>query len=154
MSAATAAPPSPLSMRELVAPATLAALALLALNDGLLKRHWPGAISGKLSDVAICFLLPLYLSALLGLLVPRRPRGRLLAGAALTVLGFTALELYPGAVTAFCRVNDALGPALGLGLGCRMTSDPTDLGALLLVPLAYLYGRRRLTPAGENRGAA
>jgi hypothetical protein len=151
---AAAAPPSPLSMRELVAPATLTALALLALNDGLLKRYWPGAISGKISDVAICFLLPLYLSALLGFLAPRRPRGRLLAGSGLTVLAFTALELDPAVVTAFCRVNDALAPALGLRLGCRMTSDPTDLAALLLVPLAYLYGRRRLAVAGAKREAA
>ena len=43
----------------------LAAVALFALNNGVLKRAWPGLITGKLSDVTICFFLPLFLSALL-----------------------------------------------------------------------------------------
>jgi hypothetical protein len=130
----------------------MAAMALLAVNDRLFKQHWPGLVTGKLSDLAICFLLPLYLSALLGLLLPARPHLRLIAGASLAAAVFTLLELSSDAVAAFCRISDGLAPALGLAPRCRMTSDLTDLGALLVVPLAYAYGRRRLGVASASLG--
>jgi hypothetical protein len=141
------------SLSELGAGAPLAAVALLAANDHLLKRALPGAVSGKLSDVAICFLLPLLVSAALGAAGDWPARRRLWAGAAVTTVVFALLEmsdaagaLYGGAVR-----------ALGLGSG-RLTRDPTDLAALLFVPLAVAHGLRRAraagAPASRTAGAA
>ena len=55
------APRSWPAMREFFGPLPLAAVALLAVNDHVLKARWPGLVTGKLSDVAGCFLLPLFL---------------------------------------------------------------------------------------------
>jgi hypothetical protein len=49
--------------RLLLHPVALCALALIVFNDVVLKPHWPGLVSGKLSDVGICVVLPLFLVA-------------------------------------------------------------------------------------------
>ena len=43
----------------------LVAVALFALNNGVLKRAFPGFVTGKVSDLLVCFFLPLFVSALL-----------------------------------------------------------------------------------------
>ena len=43
----------------------LMAVGLFALNNFVLKRAWPGLVTGKLSDLLICFFLPLFVSALM-----------------------------------------------------------------------------------------
>jgi len=47
----------------LVRPIALAALALLILNDHVLKSAFPGPLTGKLSDVAGLMLFPIVLVA-------------------------------------------------------------------------------------------
>jgi len=47
----------------LLRPAAWLALAVMLFNDIVLKSRWPGWWSGKLSDFAICFLLPVLLVA-------------------------------------------------------------------------------------------
>lgn len=139
-----------LRMPEFFAPAALAAVALLALNDHVLKPWLHDAVTGKLSDLAICFFLPLYLSALLGLVWRAPASWRLAVAAALTAAVFGALELSPLAGRWFCAANDAVAGALGMARRCRLTRDPTDLAALAVVPLAVAYGRARARRAEER----
>lgn len=130
------------ALAELGAAAPLGAVCLLAANDHELKRLFHNAVTGKLSDVAICFLLPLLVSAALGLVSDWSGRRRLVVGAVVTTFAFTMLELSDLAGALFVRVTGALG----LG-GGALTRDPTDLLALACVPLAVAYGRRRLIVA-------
>ncbi len=59
-------------MKPLLHPVTLASLALLVVNDHLLKSCWPGVVTGKLSDVAGMILAPIVLSAIIEKLTKRR----------------------------------------------------------------------------------
>jgi hypothetical protein len=127
---------------EFFAPAPLAAVALLGVNDHLLKPLLHDALTGKLSDLALAFFLPLLISALL------RPlwaadRSRLLAGALLAAALFTVLELSLTADRWFSAALATLAGPFGIR-GAVFTRDPSDLLALALVPVAVWYGRRRL----------
>ncbi len=67
---AVTAPPLravPAALAWLLHPATIAATVLLIANDHLLKRAWPGPVTGKLSDVAGLVLAPPVLGLLLAL---------------------------------------------------------------------------------------
>jgi hypothetical protein len=128
-------------MPELVAPLPLAAVALLAVNDHLLKRRWPGFATGKLSDVAGCFVLPLFLSAVLAVLTRWPARTRLTLGSAATLVFFTALKLSPVTADAVSGVLHLVWAPLGAARG-RIVTDPTDLAALPLAVAAWAWGVR------------
>lgn len=129
---------------EFFAPLPLAALALLVVNDVWLKPLFHNFVTGKLSDVAVCFLMPLFVSELLGLALGVAPRLRLLLGAAATAVLFSALELSAWCSEQAVAALEALGPWLGLRGGFEMTADVTDLACVPLVVLAYRYGSARL----------
>jgi hypothetical protein len=129
------------ALAELGAAAPLVAVGLLVVNDHRWKGQFHNALTGKLSDIAICFLLPLLLSAASGIVCDWPGRRRLVAGAVLTTLVFTVLELSDPAGALFVRAMNALG------LHGTLTRDPTDLLALGCVPLALAYGRQRLAVA-------
>lgn len=96
-------------------PLTVTAVVVLLLNDHLLKPLWPGALSGKLSDVAGLIVAP----PLLDLLV-RRPRlSILVTGVAFTLVKTTAV----GAALASQAWTLVWGPS-------RVLADPVDLVAL------------------------
>jgi hypothetical protein len=129
---------------EFFAPLPLAALALLVANDVWWKSAFHNELTGKLSDLAVCFLMPLFVSELLGLSLAVAPRVRLAAGAAFTAVLFTLLEIVPWCTELALAALTWLGPYVGLPGGYRMISDPTDLLCVPLVLLAYGYGARRL----------
>ncbi|HLK92539.1 MAG TPA: hypothetical protein VKZ18_21775 [Polyangia bacterium] len=125
---------------QLFAPVSLAAVAVMAINDHWLKRLLHDPITGKLSDLAGCFFLPLYVSALLGLCVRWSRERRLLAGAGATIVFFAAIKLSTGvAAVVSCASARTLG-WLGYAAHVRLTADPTDLIALPMVLFAYAYG--------------
>ncbi|MCB9744821.1 MAG: hypothetical protein H6740_19675, partial [Alphaproteobacteria bacterium] len=114
-------------------PLTLSAVALLALNDLVLKQAWPGLLTGKLSDA--CWLLiggvvVAALSSRAGL----GSRGAK-ALALLSVGGvFTTLQLWPPLGDAWCAWR-----------GCAHLADLGDLlalPALLLAPLVWSTPQR------------
>ena len=109
----------------LVSPVFFGSIALLLLNDRVLKAAWPGLVTGKLSDVAGVAMVAILLAALL------RRRGLAFG---LTTMSFTLLKVVPvSAVWA--------APILG-GITRR---DPTDLVVLLtLVPLWRWIGDRQI----------
>ncbi|MBX6387020.1 MAG: hypothetical protein IRZ07_29260, partial [Microbispora sp.] len=56
-------------------PATLTAIAVLLVNDHLLKHLWPGVVTGKLSDVAGMLVAPPLLALAAGAAARRPPGG-------------------------------------------------------------------------------
>ena len=93
--------------RALTHPATLACVLLLVLNDHVLKGHFPGFITGKLSDLAGMWVAPMFLLGVMDLLVPRRfaaaPRYRFAPWLALGVVAvlFAAAKTWAPATHAY-----------------------------------------------------
>jgi hypothetical protein len=146
----------------LLHPLALGALFVLLLNDQVLKRVSPGALSGKLSDAAGMVLFPLVLHAIVELgaakigraLSERRSFRALLALVGATWVGFTLVEM-----TAFGDVLYRVGlgalqwpfrALLKLASGAGVpslrpvaaTPDPTDLLTLPFGLLALAIARR------------
>jgi hypothetical protein len=123
----------------------------LAGNVFLLRVHHPGWLSGKLSDLAINFLLPVALLAAVewaiavsGWMAGRpfapTPAPIRLAACAVSALYFALLQLAPG----FGQVHASLLHVLDLPLGGDRSfagniADPGDLVALATAPLAAIY---------------
>ncbi len=140
-----------LPLGELLHPAPLAALALLAANDHLLKGSGllPAVVTGKLSDFAGLVFFPLLATAALDLLLLALARGGLPVDFSLrrwklalacggTAVLFLAIKLWPAAAVAVARLLGALG------FPSTITVDPTDLVALPAIGLAWWLGRREI----------
>lgn len=110
-------------------PAFTGAVALLAVNDHLLKARFPGLVTGKLSDAAGVVVVAVALAV-----GTRRPTFAVVMTSAL----FAALKLIP-------TIASLAAPALG---GVTRT-DPTDLAALaVLVPIWRWLRRAPITATG------
>ncbi len=127
------------SLRALASPVAVVSLVLLVLNDHLLKQAWPGAVTGKLSDVAGLVVAPLLLTVGLAAIGVRRPCAW---ACVLTAAGFTAVKVSPAAA----GVVSGWWSLTGFPTG--MHADPTDLLALPAVLVAWQVHRRvgRLRP--------
>lgn len=142
----------------LLHPATLAAMAVLAVNDHVLKAAWPGVVTGKLSDLAgLAFfpLLPVVAAELSGWI--RRPVWAVAWSAAATGAAFAAIKLTAAGADAYRALGGlAQWPAhavVALATGAPLPSvepvavarDPWDLLALaaLLVPVALVRAAAR-----------
>lgn len=107
--------------RLIAHPYFTGALAVLALNDHVLKRLMPSFVTGKLSDFAGLFVVSVGLAALTA-----RPRlSTCTAG-----LGFAAIKLWPVAA-------ELVAPLLG-GV---TRPDPADLVAIAVLMPAYRFSR-------------
>jgi hypothetical protein len=140
----------------LLSPVALAAVALLVVNDHVLKQAYPGWVTGKLSDVAGLVFFPLLLVSAWEIMARRDPSRRALAVAcAATALVFVAIKLWPPAgigyrwgLAMFQWPFRALAAAVrGAGLPglapVSLVRDPTDLLALPALAVAWVVGRRR-----------
>jgi len=142
-------------MRLLSHPAVLASIGLLAVNDHLLRRIWPSALTGKLGDFCWLFFFPALLAAAATALAPtgvrRRPERILAACMVATGMVFVAakaLEPARGWVeTAVTRLT---------GVRVAITQDPTDAVALVAFVPLWLLARRTLSdrPAQGMRSTA
>lgn len=131
-----------------LSPTPLAAVGILILNDHYLKGHFPSWWTGKLSDFAGLFFTPLFLCAILNLAKnlcsrpgPQKPIAwisplQLMAAIVLTDLLFAAIKLSQTAAALYIEAM------LTLGFPAQVTPDPTDLMAVSVSSLTYLYGRR------------
>jgi len=128
----------------------LAAL-LILFNAFYLRQHHAGFWSGKLSDVGICFLLPVLLAASWGLVAklihPLSPQRNLLQPAPVALVSccvcaayFGALNLLPG----FPRFHETLMGFL-VKNPIRPTMDVTDLPCLAFTVAAYFFIHRQLS---------
>ena len=130
-------------------PATVAALVLLLLNDGLFKSLWPDSwVTGKLSDLAwVVFASPL-LAFVLSLFLSRRLFGRRMA----IITAYVGLPALYAAFNTFEPIHDRILWGLSLVSGGTAGSplDPTDS---LVIPfglgIAVWVWRRR--PVGPDR---
>ena len=121
----------PLRFARLLHPAYLLALAVLLLNDHVLKEAVPGVLTGKLSDVAGLIVLPVLLTTLL-----RVPSRQLVWAVHGTVgLAFAALQFVPPEV-------------LWQVFPVQHTPDPTDLLALAILPLGVRLSLADVDSAG------
>ena len=122
----------------------LASLALFAANNFLLKRAYPGLVTGKLSDIACCFFLPLFVSATLGFVGWRaKAVQRVAVGACAALVVFVLVKTSPWA----SGWLDAVIGAVTAGRMAANRVDPTDLVAAPFALLAIAYAR--LTFAAE-----
>lgn len=130
----------------LLSPAGAAATLLMVGNDLWLKRHYAGWWSGKLSDVALCVLLPMFVYAALdwGLWCAARlqwqcRRGWLPLSACLIAAVYYTLEKsWPLATHMHVSMIHFLMPHAN----ARAVTDPSDLICLPFVLLAYWFMRR------------
>jgi hypothetical protein len=141
--------------RALLHPVAIASIALLVINDHVLKAAYGTWWTGKLSDVAGLAVFPLLVCAGVEL-VTRRPLGvRAVAiAAAVTAAAFAAFKLSAPAGDVY-RVGLAAAqwplhavralldggalPALGRA---QLTPDPTDLLALPAVGVSIFLASR------------
>ena len=138
MNARAASSPSGARAPEFLAWPPLLAVVLFTFNNFWLKGRAPGLLSGKLSDFAACFFLPLFLSALLAHVTPLPARARVAFGAAITVVVFTSVKTSAAA----SGLLDALCAALGslermtksYALGHLVGGDEDAVDAPVLVP--------------------
>lgn len=134
----TGADPQPSSRPSdlLLSPLLLGSVALLVVNDWILKPAFHDAVTGKLSDVAGVAALALFLRALLP---GRRTLACVLAGAAFA--GWKSPASQP--------LIDGWN-ALGWWTAARVV-DWTDLAALLVLPIAFAYRPRPVRSHGARR---
>ncbi|SEM33236.1 hypothetical protein [Streptacidiphilus jiangxiensis] len=130
-------------------PGTLAALAVLVVNDHVLKQTWPGPVSGKLSDLAGMLVAPPLVALVLSWIRGHSSDRQALAALLTTGVGFVLVKSSPAGAELASRLWSSAG------IPSRMVADPTDLLALPALALAWLTWRRaRIRPvpaAGARR---
>ncbi len=132
--------PRPL-LSNLTHPVVILSIAVLAVNDHVLKQAVPSWVTGKASDVAGLVFFPLLLAALAEWGLPRVAPARVLAGAIVaTGAAFAAVQLVPAAADAYSVGLGALQYPAAPTAGLRrvaVTPDATDLLALPAAAVAW-----------------
>jgi hypothetical protein len=156
----------------LLHPLVAASVALLLLNDHVLKASSPGVLTGKASDFAGLAFFPLLLVSAWE--VARAATGRWQRPSLMAlVVATTATSVAFLAVKATDAGNAAAGIALGrlqwigasivaaVGLApspqlraAAITQDPTDLMALAALAVCLAIGVRRISSARHLEGGA
>lgn len=113
----------------------VAAVLLMGVNDHFLKVAGvlPGCVTGKLSDFAFLFFAPIVLV----FVVQARSRNAQLLCYGIPSLLFVAINTSDSASVWFASSVSAVFPM-------RLWPDPTDLIALLSVPLSWLHLKARV----------
>ncbi|MCE2469667.1 MAG: hypothetical protein J4F32_03990 [Dehalococcoidia bacterium] len=129
-------------------PATVAAIALLLVNDILFKQFWPHPwVTGKISDFAWMVFAPPLLAFLLGFAASRSAAGRRAAFLA----AYAGLPLLYAAFNTFAPVHDWILRGL-LFISDGTAGSPLDVADSLVIPIglgAALAVWRR-PPAGAQ----
>jgi hypothetical protein len=121
-------------------PITIGMVALLIVNDHVLRRLWPSWLTGKLGDAAWLAFAPLLIALPLAWILPRRPQHeRLVGGLAFGLMGggFALAKTLPLAYGLAAALMTAItGAASGL------RRDPTDLLALPALLIGWAIWQR------------
>jgi hypothetical protein len=150
----------PVPGERLAHPVVLAALALVVVNDFWLKPAFPGGIVvGKLSDIGLCVVAPVFLAAVYewgAWAVGRvrrggwRPAGMQVAVAACAVVGcyLAALQAIPAVADAHVAVLTALFGQRNF----QVYPDLSDIAVAPVLGVAYwvLTRPRGLPEAAEH----
>jgi hypothetical protein len=152
----------------LLHPVALVALAMLVINDHVLKVYAPSPLTGILSGVAGIIILPLVLQAGWETVQSLRGRGAgpslrvLLVGCLATGIAYAAVEMVPpitelyrygwGALqwpaSAMLALVDQ--EALPRIVPVLAVADPLDLSALPFLTIPWWLGRQRASRPLEN----
>ncbi|MFG2820107.1 hypothetical protein ACGFX4_11835 [Kitasatospora sp. NPDC048365] len=121
-------------------PGTVAAVLVLAFNDRVGKRAWPGVVTGKLSDVAWMLVAPPVLALLLTPVLRLRGNRPAVVGIGGTAVAFALAKSGPvgGEVASWVWSLS--------GVPSRIKGDPTDLVVLPLLVLAWWLWRAGQRP--------
>lgn len=143
-----------IASRTLAHPIAIGAIALLVLNDHVLKAAYPGFVTGKLSDFAGLVFFPLLLAAMCEQIRFRRGIATIIGAAIATGIVFASIKLsatagdwYRVALAAlqwpfralFALIEGNPVPALAK---VRLAADPTDLIALVALAVPIVLARR------------
>lgn len=143
-----------IASRTLAHPIVLGAIALLVINDHVLKAAYPGFVTGKLSDFAGLVFFPVLLAALCEQLRFRHGIATVIGAAIATGIVFasiklsaTAGDLYRVALAAlqwpfralFALVEGNPVPSLAK---VHLAADRTDLIALVALAVPIMLARR------------
>jgi hypothetical protein len=135
----------------LLSPIFLVALAALIVNDHFIKGHFPGVISGKLSDVAGLIFFPILLVAVaeLGALgLPGRPFATarwFLYAAAITAVGYVGVKYTFIGQHLYLNINQWIASVIdpsGALTPRRIVVDPWDLLPLMALVIPVIAGRQ------------
>lgn len=143
------------SLDLLLRPASVLSIALLALNDHVLKTHTPGFITGKLSDFAGLYFFPFFVFALAALVRPATGTRRGLAFACwATALFFVAINVSQAASDGYEQLVASIWQLLQAPRRIHHVADVEDLIALPMVVLAYIAGESELSRRSRKEGSA
>ena len=133
----------------LIHPVAIAAVAVLLLNDHVLKAAFPGFVTGKLSDVAGLVFFPLLLAEAVAACLRRDPKQLVPPTAALTALCFALVKLTTAGAAMFALTIGAAQWIVALAVtghgnlrAVAVAMDATDLIALPAVVIAVAIARR------------
>jgi hypothetical protein len=129
-----------ISLRALCHPSTILCLAVLLLNDHVLKVLTPNAFTGKLSDFAGLFFFPFLLTAFLSL-----PLERLrLSPHKVAVLAFGSTAIWFSLIKTTFWANTLMVAGIKslFDLPIQIIRDPSDLIALMVLWPSWLHWRR------------
>lgn len=146
-----------LPVHELLSPLPVIAIALLVINDRVLKGSAaPEWITGKLSDLTGVFVFPLAATAvvdLCGLGLAKLGVGwdytlrrwKLVVAMTFTAIIFAAVKLSPAIAAWVERVWGWLVP------NASIYPDPTDVIALVMLAATWWHGRRAIARGAYGR---
>lgn len=151
-----------IATRTLTHPISLSAIALLVINDHVLKQLAPGVITGKLSDIAGLVFFPLLLAAAAEHVGIRRGARTVILAAFATAVVFAAIKLSASAAEVY-RVGLAtlqwpfraaravlLGESAPSAGRVAHVVDATDLVALVALAMPITLARRASTVRRRN----
>jgi hypothetical protein len=137
----------------LIHPVPIAAVIVTGLNDHYFKYKFPGWITGKLSDICGVFYFPLFLIAGFSLLVNLIKYSKIKQGITrpfyINSVSFFVCAFLTGILMGFIKLSN-FGNAFvnnyfsKLVFEIQITKDPSDMLALIMLPLTYQYLRKFL----------
>ncbi len=132
-----------LRWQGLTHPFTWVVVAVLVVNDLLLKPHFPSWISGKLSDLALVYLISLLAYILLHECFPSRSSGlSILTGSLPAFLLFGVGKIFPPVNEWVVNLQQRLLP-----FDSHFLLDPSDaLALLMIIPAIIVWLRSRNAP--------
>lgn len=139
----------------LLSPWALVSVAIIPINDYILKDAFGNTLTGKLSDIAGVFLFPLLLLSVLELLTRSLVgRAAIAWSIAVTGIGFAAVKLVAPVGDAYEWVIGFLrltaGGFRGDILPILVFRDPSDLWVLPILLASYLVIAHNRTRAPEG----